>query len=113
MLALLYFEEMRQLNSSSSVFALIAALALVAIAAVALSSAPRRSGFASPAAIALASTKPTYDEYGAGTTFSQFKTSAPAGAPNDAAIHADLLALHKNNRNDFTADGIDQKVLNQ
>jgi len=97
---------------SSALFALIAVLALVAIAAVAMSGAPRRSGFASPAATALATTKPLYDENGAQTTFSQFKASAPAEAPKDAAIHADLLALHRDMRSEFTADGIDKYVLN-
>lgn len=91
------------------VFALIAVLAVLAIAAAA--SAPRRSGFASPAATALATTKPIYDANGAQTTFSQFKAGAPAAAPKDAAIHADLLALHQNNAKEFTPDGIDKYVL--
>jgi hypothetical protein len=104
---------MRQLVPSA-VFALIAVLALIAIAAVAMSGTPRRSGFASPAATALATTKPIYDanaENGVQTTFSQFKASAPAAAPKDAAIHADLVVLHRDMRNEFTADGIDKYVL--
>jgi len=102
---------MGQHKSSGAVFALIAALALVAIAAVAMGGAPRRSGFASPAATALATTKPLFDANGTQTTFSQFKASVPAAAPKDAAIYADMSALHRDRPDEFTADGIDKFVL--